>query len=84
MADPKQNHASTKLTRRTVTASTTSLVLLLTSLLVKPDSQIDRLFQGQFTDKQDRFDYVKFAKAVKVNDAEEVEKAERGGRGEEA
>lgn len=39
--------------------------------------QIDRLLVGPYTDKQDQFDYVKFAKALKVNDAEEVERMEK-------
>ena len=32
--------------------------------------QIDRLFGGSFTDRQGRFNYVEFAKVLRVNDAE--------------
>lgn len=33
--------------------------------------QIDRLFSGQFADRQGRFNYVEFAKVLRVNDGEE-------------
>lgn len=34
-------------------------------------SQIDRLFSGPFTDRQGRFNYVEFAKVLRVKDGEE-------------
>ncbi|ORY35596.1 myosin, light chain 2, 20 kDa [Naematelia encephala] len=34
------------------------------------DREIDRLFSGQFTDRQGRFNYLEFAKVLKVNDGE--------------
>jgi len=40
-------------------------------------TQIDRFLAGPYTDRQERFDYVKFAKALKVNDAEDVERIEK-------
>ena len=33
--------------------------------------QIDRLFSGPFTDRQGRFNYVEWAKVLRVNDGEE-------------
>ncbi|KAJ9101638.1 hypothetical protein QFC20_005169 [Naganishia adeliensis] len=41
------------------------------------EAELDRFFKGPFTDKQGRFDYVKFAKTLKVNDADEVEQQQR-------
>lgn len=35
------------------------------------DGQIDRLFSGPFTDRQGRFNYVEFAKVLRVKDGEE-------------
>ena len=32
--------------------------------------QIERLFSGPFTDRQGRFNYVEFAKVLRVNDGE--------------
>jgi myosin regulatory light chain 12 len=32
--------------------------------------KIDRLFQGPFTDRQGRFNYVEWAKVLRVNDGE--------------
>ncbi|WWD19054.1 hypothetical protein CI109_103512 [Kwoniella shandongensis] len=34
------------------------------------DWEIERLFKGQFTDRQGRFNYVEFAKVLKVNDGD--------------
>lgn len=42
-----------------------------------PVFQLDRFFKGPFTDRQGKFDYVKFAKTLKVNDADEVEHQQR-------
>ncbi|KAI5452596.1 hypothetical protein NCC49_000757 [Naganishia albida] len=41
------------------------------------EAELDRFFKGPFTDRQGKFDYVKFAKTLKVNDADEVEQQER-------
>lgn len=35
------------------------------------DWEIERLFSGPFTDRQGRFNYVEFAKVLRVNDGEE-------------
>jgi myosin regulatory light chain 12 len=40
------------------------------SSLRAADAQIDRLFMGPFTDRQGRFNYVEFAKTLRVNDGE--------------
>ena len=40
-------------------------------LMMDDGGQIDRLFGGSFTDRQGRFNYVEFAKVLRVNDGEE-------------
>ena len=42
-----------------------------TSLGLTLGNQIERLFSGPFTDRQGRFNYVEFAKVLRVNDGEE-------------
>jgi myosin regulatory light chain 12 len=60
-----------KMSEAEVRSGSCEVVLVLTS------RQLDRFFKGPFTDRQGKFDYVKFAKTLKVNDADEVEQQQQ-------